>query len=129
MEQFEKVIHLSCNALIVDGTRWVRSSLYNQLSKDCRRMQYRIASRNWNCGHSRHPILKTRPSASLQEKTLPIKILNWVKVIFCDCYALICDEQNILFDSNLVEMCLDHSIGNSVTRAYLRSDRFGERAK
>ena len=44
MEQFEKVIHLSCNALIVDGTRWVRSSLYNQLSKDCRRMQYRIAS-------------------------------------------------------------------------------------
>ena len=44
MEQFEKVIHLSCNALIVDGTRWVRSSLYNQLSNDCRRMQYRIAS-------------------------------------------------------------------------------------
>lgn len=44
MEQFEKVIHLSCNALIVDGTRWVRSSLYNQLSKDCRRMQHRIAS-------------------------------------------------------------------------------------
>ena len=65
----------------------------------------------------------------MQEKTLPIKILNWVKVIFCDCYALICDEQNILFDSNLVKMCLDHSIGNSVTRAYLRSDRFGERAK
>ena len=44
MEQFEKVIHLSCNALIVDGTRWVRSSLYNQLSNDCRRMQHRIAS-------------------------------------------------------------------------------------
>lgn len=44
MEQFAKVIHLSCNALIVDGTRWVRSSLYNQLSNDCRRMQYRIAS-------------------------------------------------------------------------------------
>lgn len=44
MEQFEKVIHLSCNTLIVDGTRWVRSSLYNQLSNDCRRMQYRIAS-------------------------------------------------------------------------------------
>ena len=44
MEQFEKVIHLSCNALIVDGTRWVRGSLYNQLSNDCRRMQYRIAS-------------------------------------------------------------------------------------
>ena len=44
MEQFEKVIHLSSNALIVDGTRWVRSSLYNQLSNDCRRMQYRIAS-------------------------------------------------------------------------------------
>ena len=44
MEQFEKVIHLSSNALIVDGTRWVRGSLYNQLSNDCRRMQYRIAS-------------------------------------------------------------------------------------
>ena len=44
MEQFAKIIHLSCNALIVDGTRWVRSSLYNQLSNDCRRMQYRIAS-------------------------------------------------------------------------------------
>ena len=44
MEQFAKVIHLSCNALIVDGTRWVRSSLYNQLSNDCRRMQHRIAS-------------------------------------------------------------------------------------
>lgn len=44
MEQFAKVIHLSCNALIVDGTRWVRSSLYNQLSNDSRRMQYRIAS-------------------------------------------------------------------------------------
>ena len=44
MEQFAKVIHLSCNALIVDGTRWVRGSLYNQLSNDCRRMQYRIAS-------------------------------------------------------------------------------------
>ena len=44
MEQFAKVIHLSCNALIVDGTRWVRSSLYNKLSNDCRRMQYRIAS-------------------------------------------------------------------------------------
>lgn len=52
-----------------------------------------------------------------------------LRSFFCDCYALICDEQNILFDSNLVEMCLDHSIGNSVTRAYLRSDRFGERAK
>ena len=44
MEQLAKVIHLSSNALSVDGTRWVRSSLYNQLSKDCRRMQYRIAS-------------------------------------------------------------------------------------
>ena len=44
MEQFAKVIHLSSNALSVDGTRWVRSSLYNQLSNDCRRMQYRIAS-------------------------------------------------------------------------------------
>lgn len=44
MEQFAKVIHLSSNALIVDGTRWVRGSLYNQLSNDCRRMQYRIAS-------------------------------------------------------------------------------------
>ena len=44
MEQFAKVIHLSSNALSVDGTRWVRGSLYNQLSKDCRRMQYRIAS-------------------------------------------------------------------------------------
>ena len=44
MEQFAKVIHLSNNALSVDGTRWVRGSLYNQLSKDCRRMQYRIAS-------------------------------------------------------------------------------------
>ena len=73
MEQFEKVIHLSCNALIVDGTRWVRSSLYNQLSKDCRRMQYRIASLKFEQQKSHVDKLKEEINELQKEKTNLIK--------------------------------------------------------